>query len=38
MAGNGEIDVIWIILHNGVRYQERGPAVSEKSKRGAQRE
>ena len=25
--------LIWIILHNGVRYQERGPAVSEKSKR-----
>ena len=25
--------VIWIILHRGVRYEERGPAVSEKSKR-----
>jgi len=25
--------LIWIILHKGVRYQERGPAVSEKSKR-----
>jgi len=25
--------VIWIILHKGVRYEERGPAVSEKSKR-----
>ena len=25
--------LIWIILHNGVRYEERGPAVSEKSKR-----
>src|SRR5215831_6342879 len=25
--------LIWIILHNGVRYQERGPTVSEKSKR-----
>jgi transposase len=24
--------LIWIILHNGVRYEERGPAVSEKSK------
>jgi len=26
-------ELIWIILHNGVRYEERGPAVSEKSKR-----
>ena len=25
--------LIWIILHEGVRYEERGPAVSEKSKR-----
>jgi transposase len=25
--------VVWIILHNGVRYEERGPAVSEKSRR-----
>jgi transposase len=25
--------VIWIILHKGVRYEERGPAVSETSKR-----
>ena len=25
--------LIWFILHNGVRYEERGPAVSEKSKR-----
>jgi transposase len=25
--------LIWIILHNGVRYEERGPAVSEKSRR-----
>jgi len=25
--------LIWIILHNGVPYEERGPAVSEKSKR-----
>ncbi|PYY11292.1 MAG: hypothetical protein DMG69_04320 [Acidobacteria bacterium] len=25
--------LIWIILHNGGRYEERGPAVSEKSKR-----
>ena len=24
--------VIWIILHNGVHYEERGPAVSEQSK------
>jgi len=24
--------LIWIILHRGVRYEERGPAVSEKSK------
>jgi transposase len=25
--------LIWLILHNGVRYEERGPAVTEKSKR-----
>lgn len=25
--------LIWLILHKGVRYEERGPAVSEKSKR-----
>jgi hypothetical protein len=25
--------LIWIILHTGVRYQERGPAVCEKSRR-----
>jgi len=25
--------LIWIILHKGARYEERGPAVSEKSKR-----
>jgi transposase len=25
--------LIWMILHKGVRYEERGPAVSEKSKR-----
>src|SRR6201982_4098969 len=25
--------LIWIILHRGVRYEERGPAVCEKSKR-----
>jgi transposase len=26
-------NLIWLILHNGVRYEERGPAVSESSKR-----
>jgi transposase len=26
--------LIWIILHKGVRYEERGPSVSEKAKRG----
>jgi transposase len=26
-------ELIWLILHKGVRYEERGPAVSEKSKR-----
>jgi len=25
--------LIWIILHNGVRYEERGPAVCEKARR-----
>ena len=25
--------LIWIILHNGVRYEERGPSVSAKAKR-----
>lgn len=25
--------LIWIILHKGVRYEERGPAVREKSNR-----
>lgn len=25
--------LIWIVLHAGVRYEERGPAVSEKSRR-----
>jgi len=25
--------LVWIILHKGVRYEERGPAVREKSKR-----
>ena len=25
--------LIWMILHKGVRYEERGPAVSEQSKR-----
>jgi transposase len=25
--------LIWILLHRGVRYEERGPAVSEKSRR-----
>jgi transposase len=26
-------ELTWIILHKGVRYEERGPAVSEKAKR-----
>ena len=26
-------DLIWIILHNGVRYEERGPTICEKAKR-----
>lgn len=25
--------LLWLLLHNGVRYEERGPAVSAKSKR-----
>jgi hypothetical protein len=25
--------LLWLILHQGVRYEERGPAVSAKSKR-----
>jgi transposase len=25
--------LLWLILHNGIRYEERGPAVSAKSKR-----
>jgi hypothetical protein len=25
--------LIWLILHKGVRYEERGPVVCEKSKR-----
>jgi hypothetical protein len=25
--------LIWILLHTGVRYEERGPAVREKSRR-----
>ena len=25
--------LIWIILHTGIRYEERGPAVHEKLKR-----
>ena len=27
--------LIWIILHRGVRYEERGPSVSAKSRRTA---
>jgi transposase len=26
-------ELVWILLHKGVRYEERGPAVSEKAKR-----
>jgi len=26
-------ELIWIILHNGVRYEERGPTICEKAKR-----
>jgi len=26
--------LIWIILHNGVHYEERGPAVSDQSNSG----
>ena len=25
--------LIWIILHRGVRYEERGPAVSQRSRK-----
>jgi hypothetical protein len=25
--------LIWLILHKGVRYEERGPAVSERSRK-----
>jgi transposase len=32
-SANRLCQLIWIILHKGVRYEERGPAVSEKSKR-----
>ena len=30
VVANRLCHLIWIILHNGVRYEERGPAVSEK--------
>ena len=30
--------LIWLILHQGVRYEERGPAVTKQSKQDAQRE
>ena len=30
--------LIWMILHQGVRYEERGPAVSEKSSKAARPE
>lgn len=29
----GFVRLIWIILHQGVSYEERGPAVTQKSKR-----
>jgi transposase len=29
---NRQCQLIWLILHQGVRYQERGPAVSKQSK------
>src|SRR6202008_1790081 len=32
VVANRLCHLIWIILHNGVRYEERGPAVSEQSK------
>jgi hypothetical protein len=28
-----QCNLIWLILHKGVRYEERGPAVSEHSRR-----
>jgi transposase len=31
--GHRLCELIWIILHKGVRYEERGPAVCEKAKR-----
>jgi len=31
--GHRLCELIWIILHNGVRYEERGPSVCEKAKR-----
>jgi len=30
--------LIWLILHQGVRYEERGPAVTKQSKQGARPE
>ena len=30
---HGLCQLIWIILHKGVRFEERGPAVRENSKR-----
>ena len=29
----GSVDLIWKILHERVRYEERGPAVSEEAKK-----
>jgi hypothetical protein len=31
VVGHRLCRLIWIILHNGVRYEERGPAVSKQS-------
>jgi transposase len=31
--GHRLCELIWIILHNGIRYEERGPSVCEKAKR-----
>jgi len=31
--GHRLCELIWIILHNGVRYEERGPSVCERTKR-----
>ena len=31
VVANRLCHLIWIILHNGVRYEERGPAVSKQS-------